>query len=487
MTIRKRIAAADRILLSWGAAADRPGLDRAMQGLGHAADNGALWIAVATGLGVRRDKWTRRAALRGVASLAIASTTANVIVKQLVGRARPAGPPGVTSGPSRPPRTTSFPSGHAASAAAFATGVALEVPALAVPIGGLAALVAASRVVTRVHYPSDVLAGLALGTAAGLVTLRWWPRRLDEPAAAVRPYRQAPASPTGSGLVLIVNCSAGTASTALAESLGASLPEAEIVVATADDDMDDLFRKAAARARILGVAGGDGTIRLAAGIAVDAGLPLLVVPAGTFNHFAADLGVESAADALAALSRGDSVLVDVGTADGAAFLNTASTGVYVDLVQARKRIEPVLGKWPAVLIALVHVLRTGQPTELLVDGRRRRVWLLFVGNCRYEPRGSAPAYRPDLADGTFDVRMVDGSQPLGRIRLVAAVLLGTLGRCRVYRTWSASSLRVASPHADRVPLCLDGEATEAKPAISLIKRPRKLLVYRPDSNRPQLP
>ena len=193
MTIRKRIAAADQILLSWGAAAGRPGLDRAMQGLGHAADNGALWIAVATGLGVRRNKWTRRAALRGLASLAIASTSANVIVKQLVGRARPAGSPGVTSGPSsRPLRTTSFPSGHAASAAAFATGVALEVPALAVPIGGLAALVAASRVVTRVHYPSDVLAGLALGTAAGLVTLRWWPRRLDEPAAAVRPYRQAP-------------------------------------------------------------------------------------------------------------------------------------------------------------------------------------------------------------------------------------------------------------------------------------------------------
>jgi diacylglycerol kinase family enzyme len=136
---------------------------------------------------------------------------------------------------------------------------------------------------------------------------------------------------------------------------------------------------------------------------VDAGLPLLVVPAGPFNHFAADLGVESAEDALAALRRGDSVLVDVGTADGAAFLNTTSTGVYVDLVKARKRIEPVLGKWPAVLIALVHVLRT----------------------------------------------------------------------------WPASSLRVASPGGDAVPLCLDGEATETKPAVSLIKRPRKLLVYRP--------
>jgi diacylglycerol kinase family enzyme/membrane-associated phospholipid phosphatase len=482
VTIRKRIAAADQILLRQLAAAGRPGLDRAMHDLGHTADHGALWIAVAGVLGVNRGKWTRRAALRGLASMAIASTTANVIVKQLAGRTRPDSPLVFTGRPVRPLRTTSFPSGHAASAAAFATGVALEAPALAAPIGGLAALVAASRVVTRVHYPSDVAAGLALGGAAALITLRWWPRRSGEPAAAVRPHRQAPASPRGSGLVLIVNCSAGTASPAFAESLGESLPEAEVIVATADDDMEGLFRKAAARARILGVAGGDGSVRLAAGIAVDAGLPLLVVPAGTFNHFAADLGVESADDALAALGRGDSVLVDVGTAGSAAFLNTASTGVYVDLVKARKRIEPFLGKWPAVLIALGHVLRTGKPVDLEIDGRQRRVWLLFAGNCRYEPAGSAPAYRPDLADGIFDVRLVDGSRPLARMRLVVAVLLGTLGRCRVYHTWPASSLCIASPGEGPVPLCLDGEATEMTPSVTLVKRSRQLLVYRPSAD-----
>ena len=174
-----------------------------------------------------------------------------------------------------------------------------------------------------------------------------------------------------------------------------------------------------------------------------------MVPAGTFNHFAADLGVGSVDDALAALRDGDSVLVDVATADGAAFLNTASTGVYVDLVKAREKLEPAVGKWPAMLVALVGVLRTGRPVDLIVNGRRRRVWLLFAGNCRYEPSGAAPAYRPDLADGTLDVRMVDGSQPLARTRLIAAVLLGTLGRCRVYRTWSATSLRIASPAAAR--------------------------------------
>ncbi|HEX9040807.1 MAG TPA: phosphatase PAP2 family protein, partial [Trebonia sp.] len=172
MTIRKRIAAADHRLLGRVTAGDRLALDEAMRGLGRAADHGLLWIALAAGLGSRRNKWTRRAALRGLAGMSIASASANVLAKRLVGRARPALPLGSAQ---RRTRTTSFPSGHAASAAGFATGVALEMPALAVPAGALAAAVGASRVISRVHYPSDVLAGFALGTAAGLVTLRWWP------------------------------------------------------------------------------------------------------------------------------------------------------------------------------------------------------------------------------------------------------------------------------------------------------------------------
>jgi diacylglycerol kinase family enzyme/membrane-associated phospholipid phosphatase len=453
-------------------APEPPILPRAMRVLSRAADHGGLWIAVAFGLAATRGKWARRAALRGLAGAAIGGTAASVIARQVVGRS---GRPDLAG----PLRATLFPSGAAASAAAFATGAALEMPVLAIPVGGLAAAVGVSRTVTGGHRPPDVAAGFALGTAAGLLTLRWWARRPAAPAAAARPRREAPASPDGAGLVMIVNCSAGTASQDLAESLGKSLPAAEVIVASADDDLESTFKDAAARAAILGVAGGDGSVRLAAGIASEAGLPLLLVPAGTFNHFAADLGIESADDALAALRDGDSVLVDVASAGGEAFVNTASTGVYVDLVSARQEIEPALGKWPAVLVALVDVLRHSRPVDLLINGRRRRVWLLFAGNCRYEPSGAAPAYRPDLADGTLDVRLIDGSQPLARTRLIAAVLLGTLGRSRVYRAWSASELHVASLGGDPVPLCLDGEPTPSTSAIRLVKRPKKLLVYRP--------
>jgi len=218
---------------------------------------------------------------------------------------------------------------------------------------------------------------------------------------------------------------------------------------------------------------------VAAGVALETGRPLLIIPAGTFNHFATDLGVQSADDALAALRAGDAVCVDVGVAGRCYFVNTASTGVYADLVQAREQLESGLGKWPAVLLALARVLRHSRPADLIVDGRRRRLWLLFAGNCRYEPPGFAPSYRPDLADGKLDIRVVDAGPPLARVRLLAAVLTGTLARSRVYRTWTAGRVSLASADIDPIRLSVDGEVTDAKAVLRLAKRPQGLLVYRP--------
>lgn len=478
---RTGVTAADHSIMARVSATSSPVLDRVLPALSRAADHSVLWIGIAAGLAVTENKWARRAALRGLASVAIASTATNVLGKGLARRVRPASEVPAVRRLSRVPRTTSFPSGHSASAAAFATGVALEMPVLAAPVGALAAAVGASRVVTGVHFPSDVAAGFAIGTCAGMLTLRWWPLRRSEPAAAARPRQEAPAAPTGEGLVLVMNRAAGTTSDDLAAHLEEELPDARIVVAADGDDLPALLKEAAADATILGIAGGDGSVRLAAGLAADKALPLLVIPAGTFNHFATDLGVRSAEDALAALRAGDSVLVDVAVAGQRSFLNTASTGVYVDLVRAREELEERLGKWPAVLVALVRVLRTSRPLDLIVDGRRRRVWLLFAGNCRYEPAGAAPSYRPDLRDGQLDIRMVDGSQPLARGRLIAAVAMGTLARSRVYRTWTAPVLTVKTQDGSPVQFSADGEVLTGDPAVSIRKRRNPLLVYRPDA------
>jgi diacylglycerol kinase family enzyme/membrane-associated phospholipid phosphatase len=479
--LRGAIAAADRAIMARVSAANSPVLDRAMPALSRAANYSRLWIGIAAALAASESKWGRRASLRGLAGIAIASTATNVLGKQLTDRLRPASEVPLPGRLSRAPRTTSFPSGHAASAAAFATGVALELPVLAVPIGALAAAVGASRVVTGVHFPSDVAAGFAIGTAAGLLTVRWWPLRQPEPAAAARPRREARAAPTGEGLALVMNSTAGTTSDELSALLRQELPDARIMIADEGDELPELIAEAASGARILGIAGGDGSVQLAAGLAADKGLPLLVIPAGTFNHFATDLGVRSAQDALAALRAGDSVLVDVAMAGERSFLNTASTGVYVDLVRAREELEERLGKWPAVLVALVRVLGSSRPQDLVVNGRRRRLWLLFAGNCRYEPAGAAPSYRPDLSDGQLDIRMIDGSQPLARARLIAAVAMGTLARSRVYRIWTAPELTIRTRDGSPVQLSADGEVMTGDAAVTLRKRPDALLVYRPES------
>jgi membrane-associated phospholipid phosphatase len=104
--------------------------------------------------------------VRGTGSLAVASATANGIAKLLVNRVRPAldgVPPERLV--RRLPVTSAFPSGHAASAAAFTVGAVREAPELAFPLGLLAAGVAFSRVWTGAHYPGDVAAGAALGAA----------------------------------------------------------------------------------------------------------------------------------------------------------------------------------------------------------------------------------------------------------------------------------------------------------------------------------
>jgi hypothetical protein len=124
-------------------------------------------------------------------------------------------------------------------------------------------------------------------------------------------------------------------------------------------------------------------------------------------------------------------------------------------------------------------LRGSRPQKLIVNGRRR-VWLLFVGNCRYEPEGAAPSYRPDLRDGQLDIRMVDGSQPLARARLIAAVAMGTLARCRVYRAWTAPELTIRSRDGSPVQLSADGEVATMGPAVTLRKHRHPLLVYRPE-------
>lgn len=156
-----------------------PTLDRAMARLSRAADYSKLSLASAAVLALAGGRSGRRAAATGLASVGVTATIVNVLVKPLGRRRRP---DRVTENVPlarhvRMPSSTSFPSGHAAAAFAFATGAGHGLPHAAVPLRALAAFVAYSRIHTGVHYPGDVVAGALVGTVLAQATAHAIDRR----------------------------------------------------------------------------------------------------------------------------------------------------------------------------------------------------------------------------------------------------------------------------------------------------------------------
>jgi membrane-associated phospholipid phosphatase len=162
------------------AATPTPSLDRFFRRLSQAADQSKLWFANAAVLATVGGARGRRAAINGVASIAVTSAVVNLLLKPLGRRHRPHRDTQhvpITRQVTMP-RSPSFPSGHAASASAFATGVATAWPEAAIPLSAAALLVAYSRVHTGVHYPVDVIAGDIVGTTLAQLTSAALGRRL---------------------------------------------------------------------------------------------------------------------------------------------------------------------------------------------------------------------------------------------------------------------------------------------------------------------
>ncbi len=124
-------------------------------------------------------------------------------------------------------------------------------------------------------------------------------------------------------------------------------------------------------------------------------------------------------------------------------------------------------------------MRRDEPIEVDVDGRRRRVWLLYVGNGRHAAEGVAPARRRQLDDGLLDVRLVHAEKPLARTRLILSMLTGRLGRCAVYERRLASEVHVRSANGP-LRLATDGESWDGAEEFVVRKRKRALLLLQPD-------
>jgi diacylglycerol kinase family enzyme/membrane-associated phospholipid phosphatase len=495
--VAKFVDRSDHAVQGWVAALPPSDVDLSLKRLTRSANHSLLWFALAGVLATRAGV-TRRGALRGLIAILGASVTANGVLKPLLPRRRPPDE-GLPADRSlrRRPTSSSFPSGHAASAAAFATAVAMESPRAGLVVAPVAAAVAYSRVHVGVHWSSDVLAGAAVGAGAALLTRRWWPVRGSDEAAA-RPLDRVPELPDGEGLLLAVNPMSGDPAFDPTDEIRKAFPAATVVVVTKGrdlvEDLEGRLRSAGGTVRALGAAGGDGTVGTVVALAARHRLPLVLVPAGTLNHFARDVGIYDIQEAVDASGAGEAVAVDLGavrvrcdngtgTVTTRHFLNTASLGCYSDLVRLRERWEHRWGKWPAFAAALIAVLRKASPVEVEMDGVRHPLWILFVGNGPYHPRGMVPAWRPQLDTGLLDVRWLRADIRFSRLRAFFALAFAGLAHSRVYGQHEAASLDVTLTAPSQ--LAADGEVVERASRFTFEVEPRPVPVYRRDETNPR--
>jgi membrane-associated phospholipid phosphatase len=186
----RELGAVDRAVYEAVARTPTATLDGPVRRLSTAADHSRLWLAIAAAIALVGGRRGRRAALEGVVSIGVTSATVNLGAKSLHRRHRP--PRAVARPAARQvpmPASTSFPSGHAASAFAFAYAVGRHLPGLSVPVRLLAAGVAYSRVHTGVHYPGDVVIGSVTGAGTAAMVAAIFDRLAARPTRACRPGR----------------------------------------------------------------------------------------------------------------------------------------------------------------------------------------------------------------------------------------------------------------------------------------------------------
>ena len=451
--------------------ARRDPVDVALRGLTTSANHGVLWFSAAAA-GVLVGGRFRRAAIRGTASLAVSSFVANTLIKPLVGRRRPdVDATELARRIVKQPWTSSFPSGHSASAFAFAVGATVEKPVAGVVLLPLAAAVAYSRVHVGVHFATDVAAGAAIGAGIALAGRRLWPVKPHTPAATAP--ATAPALPGGQGLTIVVNRRSGSSDDA-GQALHTLLPTARIVEW---DPADDTLEDAVGHGFLaLGVAGGDGTVASVAELALRLDVPLAAFPFGTLNHFAGALSMDDARETVAAVEAGRAGAVDVALLNDKLFLNTASIGGYPELVRRRDRLTKRMGKWPAAAIALFRTFRHHSPMRLRVDGRPVLAWTVFVGNGAYRPRGLTSSWRTDLAGRSLDVQYLRADRPLARTRAVVLSLLGLVDKSDVFDALEVQSVRISSDDGP-LPTAHDGEVDDPTESMAFALSPKRLVAY----------
>lgn len=237
-------------------------------------------------------------------------------------------------------------------------------------------------------------------------------------------------------------------------------------------------------ATVVVAGGGDGTMNAVASVLMGTGVAMGVLPLGTLNHFARDLGIPLDLDeAVAVIARGHTRQVDVGEVNCRIFLNNSSLGLYPAIVRTRERQQRLgRGKWPAAVWATMSALRRYPflHVRLKMDGREvpRRTPFVFVGNNEYLMQGLSIGARRSLDGGILSLYVAQEPGRLALLRFAVRALFGRLAQARDFDVVLVENMEIETRHK-HLRVATDGEVCAMSTPLSYRVRPRALTVIVP--------
>ena len=256
----------------------------------------------------------------------------------------------------------------------------------------------------------------------------------------------------------------------------------------AGQDWVAIIRETAPNHDVVGMAGGDGSQALVGSIAAELGLPMVVVPAGTRNHLALDLGLdrEDVVGALDAYGDAFERPMDLADVNGKVFVNNVSLGVYAAIVRSPEYRD---AKMDTTLAALPKIFGPGTTAfDLRFDsptGHHERAHLIQVSNNPYGERAGGFGSRPRLDTEQLGVvsLIIEGDRQMAQF--LAALSTGKPNRFAGFESWATPIFEVSS--GAQIEIGLDGETQLMDPPLRFsirkspvrVRLPRTAIGYSP--------
>jgi diacylglycerol kinase family enzyme len=251
------------------------------------------------------------------------------------------------------------------------------------------------------------------------------------------------------------------------------------------DKLAEEVQAAASEAEVVVAAGGDGTVSGVAGVLAGGDVAFGVLPTGTLNHFAKDVGIPiDLAGAAKVIAGGHVGRVDVARVNGRVFVNNSSLGVYSEALLERDatRRRQGVGKWQAMTVAALKTFWRAPMVHVRLeangDSRELKTPLVFVGNNRYRLDLLRIGARDRLDEGVLALYVATTSTRWGMLKLMVRAMVGRLKQSRDFETLVTKDVTIWRRKETLV--AADGELERMEPPLKYESWPGALKVIVPE-------